>query len=259
MIRSLSRGLDILNFLNRFRSGTPVILARELKVPRATVHGILETLIEKGYVYQHPSDGEFPLTSKVRMLSSGFIDQAVMANLGRHLMEEVTKTLVWPVSFSAISGTDLVIYENTDASSPLAVEKFKIGYRMPILETASGICILAFMTASEREDVLVMLSKTADPQDQVARQAAWLTVSIEEVSRIGYATHRRKRERFDISAIAVPVRAGDKVYGALTLRYHEPAISQDELENVIFPVLNKAAMDFSALLTPHVAHPSFIH
>ena len=259
MIRSLSRGLDIINFLNRFRSSTPVILARELKVPRATVHRILGTLIEKGYIYQHPSDNEFRLTSKVRMLSSGFSDQAVMANLGRHLMEEVTKTLVWPVSFSAISGTDLVIYENTDASSPLAVEKFKIGYRMPILETASGICILAFMTASEREDVLVMLSKTADPQDQVARQAAWLTVSIEEVSRIGYATHRRKRERFDISAIAVPVRAGDKVYGALTLRYHEPAISQDELENVIFPVLNKAAMDFSALLTPHVAHPSFIH
>ena len=258
MIRSLSRGLDILNFLNRFRSATPVILARELKVLRATVHRILETLIQKGYVYQHPTDGEFRLTSKVRMLSSGFSDQAVMANLGRHLMEEVTKSLVWPVSFSAISGTDLVIYENTDASSPLAVEKFKIGYRMSILETASGICILAFMTLSEREDVLDVLSKTTDQHDQVGRQSVGLRVSIAEVSRIGYATHRRKRARFDISAIAVPVRAGDKVYGALTLRYHEPAVSQDELENVIFPALNKAAMNFSALLTSHLEHPSFI-
>ena len=252
MIRSLSRGLDIINFLNRFRSSTPVILARELKVPRATVHRILGTLIEKGYIYQHPSDNEFRLTSKVRMLSSGFSDQAVMANLGRHLMEEVTKNLVWPVSFSAISGTDLVIYENTDASSPLAIEKFKIGYRMPILETASGICILAFMTAREREDVLVMLSKTADHHD---RQSVWLRVSIEKVSRSGYATHSRKRERFDISAIAVPVRTGDKIYGALTLRYHEQAVSQDELQTVIFPILNKAAIDFSALLTPHIEHP----
>ena len=248
MIRSLSRGLDILDFLNRSSGATPVILARELSVPRATVHRILETLIETGYVYQHPSDGIFRLTVKVRTLSSGFTDQAVMANLGRDLMEEVTKALAWPVSFSAISGADVIIHENTDASSPLAVEKFKIGYRMPILESASGICILAFMPDIERENILVMLSKVNCNRDQTARQSAEFRLLIEKASRIGYATRRRKRARFDISAIAVPVRTGDKVYGALTLRYHEPAVSQDELNRVVFPLLNKTAVNFSALL-----------
>ena len=256
MIRSLSRGLDILSFLNRFSSATPVILAKELRVPRATVHRILETLADKGYIYKHPSDGEFRLTPKVRMLSSGYTDQAVIANLGRHLMEEVTEVLSWPVSFAAISGADLIIHENTDASSPLAVEKFKIGYRMPILESASGICILAFMSDGERDAILDMLGTFNYHGDQLMQQLTEVRLSIKNAFKIGYATHSRKRARFDISAIAVPVQMGDKVYGALTLRYHKPAVSEKDIIDIIVPMLSQTAREFSSLLDQHLEKQS---
>ena len=44
MVRSLSRGLDILNLLNIRDSATAAELAQELNIPRATVYRLIKTL-----------------------------------------------------------------------------------------------------------------------------------------------------------------------------------------------------------------------
>lgn len=256
MVRSLSRGLDIIFFLNQHHSATPTELATELKVPRATVHRILKTLKEKGYVYQHGSDRKFRLTYRVLSLSQGFSDEDYMANLGIDIMEEVTRTLIWPVSLATISGVDVIVRNNTDASSKLAVEKYKIGYRMPILKSASGICILAHLTEGERADILAMAEKLGREQDHLEQTPADLKRLFSKVARNGYATFRRKRERFDISAIAVPIFANNEVHGALTLRYTEPALSEEETSTVIVPMLQDAAKTFTIQLQHHIESKS---
>ena len=57
MIRSLSRGLDILTILNK-RDSASASEVSELhwNMPRSTVYRILETLVKKGFIYQHKSD-----------------------------------------------------------------------------------------------------------------------------------------------------------------------------------------------------------
>mgnify|MGYP003325525784 CR=1 FL=1 len=47
-------------------------------------------------------------------------------------LERFTKKHNWPATLATISGLELVVRENTDQLSPFAVEKFTIGYRMPI-------------------------------------------------------------------------------------------------------------------------------
>ena len=256
MVRSLSRGLDIIYFLNQHHSASPTELATELKVPRATVHRILQTLKEKGYVYQHESDRKFRLTYRVLSLSQGFSDEDYMANLGMDVMEEVTRALIWPVSLATISGVDVIVRNNTDASSKLAVEKYKIGYRLPILSSASGVCILAHLTESERENILAMIRKLSRQRDQSERTHTELNRLFKRTVRDGYATFRRKRERFDISAIAVPIFANNEVHGALTLRYTEPALTKEETSTVIVPMLRDAAKTFTSKLQRHIESKS---
>jgi DNA-binding IclR family transcriptional regulator len=78
---------------------------------------------------------------------------------------EVTKKLNWPVALATISGVDVVELENTDQISPLAIENFSSGYRMPILHTASGICILSHMKTARRKIILGTLEEMNRKQD----------------------------------------------------------------------------------------------
>ena len=252
MLRSLSRGLDILTLLNSRDSVTPAELAKELSIPRATVYRILETLVNKGYLYQHESDHRFRMTNKVHTLSDGFTDDHHMANISRGFLNDITQQLVWPVSLATISGIDLIVRENTDKRSPLAVEQFTIGYRMSILNTASGICILAFMHKAEREVLLSMLADVNREQDQLIHSHERLKKILHRVYKQGYAVHHRHRNISDMTAIAVPILADDRVRGTLTIRYARTALPLKQASSKFVPVLIKAAEGLAERLSIHL-------
>ena len=252
MLRSLSRGLDILELLNKRDSVVPAELSQELDIPRATVYRILETLADKGFVYQHESDKRFRMTDKVHSLSDGFTDEDHMANISRDFLKEITEQLVWPVSLATVSGIDLIVLENTDKLSPLAVEQFTIGYRMPILNTASGICILAFMVEGARDVILSMLAQVGRKQDELVHNRSKFDQTFGKVRRQGYAIHHRHRNISDMTAVAVPIHAQERVRGALTIRYARTALPLEEAINTFVPILTKSAAGLSGRLDIHL-------
>ena len=79
-VRGLTRGLMLLNMLNRLDGGASVGLLAELSgLHRTTVRRLLETLQDEGYVRRSLSDDSFRLTIKVRQLSEGFRDEQWIA------------------------------------------------------------------------------------------------------------------------------------------------------------------------------------
>ncbi|MDU4363647.1 MAG: helix-turn-helix domain-containing protein [Klebsiella oxytoca] len=75
-VRGLSRGLLLLNLLNKFDGGATVSTLAEFSgLHRTTVRRLLETLQDEGYVRRSRSDDSFRLTIKVRQLSEGFRDE----------------------------------------------------------------------------------------------------------------------------------------------------------------------------------------
>ena len=253
MIRSLSRGLDILILLNRRDSISASEFASELKIPRATVYRILETLTEKGMVYQHQADQRFRITRKVRTLSDGFTDEDHIAHISRPFMRRVTKKLKWPVALATISGVDLIIRENTDKYSPLAIENFSSGYRMPILHTASGTCILAHISVTRRRVILDTLAKMNRKHDAVVHQRESLERKLKEINRRGFSVHHRHRKHSDLTAISVPILLSeDNARGALTIRYARTAMKLPVAVQQFLPVITEAADGIAQRLKLHL-------
>lgn len=252
MIRSLSRGLDIVMLLNRRDSASAGELAHELDIPRATVYRILETLSERDLVRQHDSDQRYRITPGVRALSAGFTDDDHMAHISRRHLHRVTKKLNWPVALATISGIDVIVRENTDQISPLSLEKFSSGYRMKILHTASGICILANMKRGRREVILDTLQQTQRDPDSVAKERAGLERKMREVRRKGFAVHHRSRLRADLTAMAVPIiPEEDQVRGAVAIRYARSAIKLQSAIDLFLPELTRAAADIGQRVKLH--------
>lgn len=139
-MRGLTRGLMLLNMLNKLDGGASVGLLAELSgLHRTTVRRLLETLQEEGYVRRSPSDDSFRLTIKVRQLSEGFRDEQWISALAAPLLGDLLREVVWPTDVSTLDVDAMVVRETTHRFSRLSFHRAMVGRRLPLLKTASGL------------------------------------------------------------------------------------------------------------------------
>jgi len=223
-IRALIRGLDALTVLNLKNGATVSEVAQEIRLPRTTTYRILETLSHAGYVYRDPIDDRYRLTIMVRGLSDGFDDEAWVTQIARPHINELGKDIIWPVAIASLSGTSMMIRETTDHRSPLAVERFSAGFRVPLLTSASGRVYLAFASAAQREALLDILARSARDSDPLARNRAEVQQILADARSQGYATAVRPRRVTDEITMAVPILLDDRVLAAVSIRFSGTAV-----------------------------------
>ncbi|HEY2144872.1 MAG TPA: helix-turn-helix domain-containing protein [Steroidobacteraceae bacterium] len=136
-VRALNRGLEVLTEVNRLERAAINTLAAAVGLPRTTTYRILETLRLAGYVERDAHDDCYRPTIMVRALSDGFDDEALVAHLAKPLLAILGEQIVWPVAVATPSGSTMMIRETTDASSPLALEQYSAGVRIPMLASAA--------------------------------------------------------------------------------------------------------------------------
>jgi IclR family mhp operon transcriptional activator len=240
-IRALVRGLDALTTLNQRNGATVSEIAQQIRLPRTTTYRILETLTHAGYVYRDPADDRYRLTIMVHRLADGFDDDAWVTQIARPLIDELGKEVMWPVAFASLSGTQMLVRETTDHRSPLAIERFSPGLRLPLLVTAAGRAHLAFCSADERESLLEILRRSTSEVDKLAHNRPELDKILEDVRAKGYASAVHTKRVSDEVSLAVPILLEDKVLAAVVVRFAETAVPFKVAADRFVPKLHEAA------------------
>jgi IclR family mhp operon transcriptional activator len=240
-IRALIRGLDALTVLNLRNGATVSEVAQEIKLPRTTTYRILETLSHAGYVYRDATDDRYRLTIMVRGLSDGFDDEAWVTQIARPYIYELGKDIVWPVAIASLSGTSMMVRESTDHRSPLAVERYSAGFRVPLLTSSSGRVYLAFSPVAQRESLLEILSRSNREEDKLAKNRAEVTKLLNDVRLQGYASAVRPRRVSDEISIAVPIMIDERVLAAVMTRFSGSAVPLKMAVERFLPKLRDAA------------------
>jgi IclR family mhp operon transcriptional activator len=223
-IRALMRGLDTLAVLNLKNGATVTEVAAEIRLPRTTTYRILETLCTAGYVFRDPADDRYRLTILVRGLSDGYDDEAWVTQIAKGYIYELCRDVVWPVAIASLSGTTMMVRETTDHRSPLAVERYSAGFRVPILVSASGRAYLANCPAQQRDTLLEILARSTREEDALARNRNELNRILADARAQGFATAVRPRRVSDEVSLAVPIQVDDRVLACLTIRWSATAV-----------------------------------
>jgi IclR family mhp operon transcriptional activator len=223
-IRALIRGLDALTVLNLRNGATVSEVAQEIRLPRTTTYRILETLSHAGFVYRDANDDRYRLTIMVRGLSDGYDDEAWVTQIARPYIHELGKEIVWPVAIASLSGTTMMVRESTDHRSPLAVERYSAGFRVPLLTSSSGRVYLAFSSPSHRESLIEILARSNREEDALARDRTELMKILNDARMQGYASAVRPRRVSDEISMAVPIMVDDRVLAAVTIRFSGTAV-----------------------------------
>jgi IclR family mhp operon transcriptional activator len=252
-IRALMRGLDALTVLNLRDGATVSEVAHEVRLPRTTVYRILETLCDAGFVFRDAADERYRLTIQVRALSDGFDDEAWVTQIAKPIIRDLCREIVWPICVATLSGTTMLMRECTDHLSPLAIERYSAGFRVPLLTTASGRVHLAYSSATQRDSLIEILARSNKEEDKPARARADLMRSLAEIKALGYATATRTRRLVEEVSLGVPISVDDRVLASLTVRFASSAVPLKTGLERFLPKLRQCAMRIGALFSEQQA------
>lgn len=216
-------------------------LARDVKLPRSTAFRILCTLVEQGYAWRDPITDLYHPTAMVLALSDGFDATAGLVQAAQPHVEALGKKLVWPVMLVTLAGTSVLLRQTTDSSSPLAVVRYAPGLRVPLLDRASGLALLAFAGKHRCQSLLDLLYRDDAAKDQPITRAE-LERRLVEIRALGYACMRGPRHASSRDSLAVPVQAGDDALAVLVVRFARNAVRRQVVMEQFLPALRSTAL-----------------
>lgn len=240
-IRAAARVLDVLVAVNRHEAGTLTELAATTGLSAATTLRLLRTLQANGFIARDQADDRYRPTAKVRQLSSGHNDEAWITDCVRPHLVLLGRKLKWPVSLAIPSGIRMLIRENTDASSPLAIRRYTTGLTLPMLRSASGLAYLASCNPVQRDMLLEILASAEDADDAMVGDPIEIRRMLDEIGQRGYAFHHVPRRVSDLTTLAVPILSVQRMFGCITVRFARSAVGEREATRDFLPALRETA------------------
>jgi IclR family transcriptional regulator, mhp operon transcriptional activator len=258
-IKSLKKALRALTFLNELGDATVTDVARAVGIPRTTAHRVLTTLASEGYVEKQSPSDYYRLTSRVTKLASGFQTEMLLLELAKPLVAEAGKELGWPLAITMPRDGEMFIRLATDHECPRALERFQIGFSVPIVHATAGFCYLAHASADERQAALAAALRAARERH----------MGIENPLEIEYLINRTRKQGFcnlefpqyREGNVAVPLEVGGRVVGGLVMRYIKSTLrNTGQIQSSYVPRLQalarRIAEQHDAWTGPHVMKTS---
>jgi IclR family mhp operon transcriptional activator len=241
-LSSLKRGLTALALLNVRESLTASQLAAELGLARTTARRVLDTLVEEGYV-EKLEDRVYRITPMVNLLSGGFSDESWMTRVAEPILMRKTLELGWPLALATPAGESMMCRVSTDRLTPLAVDHFSVGFKVPILHGTSGHVMLAYMAPRHRAELLRALQNSTDQRQALARDEARLRATLDQIRAQGYSNivYREYPE----ASVGVPVFIEGKVHAVLLLTYAKTALRPAQIRTEYVPMLQALSREIT--------------
>lgn len=125
-------------------------LARELALPRSTVHGLLRTMADLR-VLMRVNETDFVVGPHVLAWASAFSSQSSLTKAFTELADRAG--LPETINLSILVGSDVMYIACRQGSDPLGV-RFREGMRFPAAFTATGKAILSTLTDEEVVEIV---------------------------------------------------------------------------------------------------------
>lgn len=202
-VKSVVRAISLLEFLASNHAGRPLRdLARAVKLPPSTVHRLLHTLRQMGYVAQNPITAEYSLGENLILLGRKAEQQRDVRTIARPWLEKLAEATRETVNLTTVVDNSVVQLDHVDSPNMLKVI-WDSGQRFPIHASASGKVFLAFLPEPEREQILKTIDRKAFTKrtivDPVRSRA-----ELRAIRERGFAFDDAEREE-GVRCVAAPV------------------------------------------------------
>ena len=247
VVPGLVRGLNILRLFKRTRPTiAPPEIARELGIPRSTVHRLVQTLEEMGYLRRTERGGGYALGPAVLTIGFEYLGSLDIVQLSHPVLERLRNETNCSTHLAIRNGTD-VVYLSRHATRAMLTSNVSVGTALPAHATVIGRMALADLTPAELR-ALYGDGPLAEYSEQTPRTLAALEAMLVEDRRRGYAISTSYYER-GVTSVAAPVRdRGGRVVAAINATAVDPALDQRFIQGELKDAVCAASAEISAML-----------
>lgn len=251
-VTALARGLQVLEAFGRRGFCLSLAdLAAELGLPKPTLHRLLGTLMQRGYVLQPLRGGPYCLGPAVLGLGFAMLDGLEVRQAAQLFLEALFQEVEANVNLCVLEPGGLaVMYVARYRRQEVLSLNLQVGSRLPVYSTSPGQVLLANLPAAERKPLMARLA--ADPQ-----AASWLRqrryelpALLDEVRAQGYAVNDGQYLP-ELFAMAAPVWGrGRRVVAAVSVALLKRQQDGARLSMRLRGPLLACSQGISGLLTP---------
>ena len=232
-VNLVKRTLSVLASINRLKLITVSAISNDCKIPSSSVIRILETLCNEGYLIKISRRGGYAVTSKVKLLSSGFNINSIVFEIVQPILDRLTKEYLWPFAVATLETNNMVIQYSSIPSSPLAHVKSTLNKRLSLLSRAHGLAYIAFCNKNERKLLMKLALELNNLEDRVISSNYQWRRLIRQTRKLGYATRISKIDE-TTNTIAIPIYLQEGyVIATIGVTYFKKAVKNDTINRMI--------------------------
>ncbi|WP_304508020.1 IclR family transcriptional regulator [Anaerotignum sp.] len=184
-VKSILKAFQIIEAIDRFGELSIGQLSQTLSMDKATVHRLINTIKEAGYIVQNPYTRKYSNSVKLFTIGNHIIERTGVKEIARPYIEAVAKETKETINLSMHSGNDIVYVDKIESDSPIKVG-IKVGTALPMYCTGMGKAILAFLP----EDTLNEIIKHTNFKKRTAKTVAGKEALLDQLKLVrknGYA------------------------------------------------------------------------
>ncbi|GLY06577.1 MULTISPECIES: IclR family transcriptional regulator [Actinoplanes] len=226
-------------------------IARLLGMPKAVVHRILTTLVDRRLLETDPGVRGYRLGPGAAALGARALRESRLREAAMPVLRELSLQTGETATVSARVAGGRVYLDQVQSPQEIKMT-VEIGRRYPLHAGSSSNCILAFLPAAEREAVLA--AEITAVTEHTLVDPALLQDRLDTIQHQGYATSAGERQ-LGAGAIAAPVFGLDgEVTGSISVCGPATRLDEDTRDKVV-PLVRAAADTISRKLGWHGGLP----
>lgn len=188
-VKSAARALDLLDEIAANGPGTQLQLSTRLGIPKSSLHALLRTMTERGWLQTDQTGSVYQLGIHSLTVSSAYLNGDPVLSRAAAVMDEVSAATGETVNLGRLDGAYVVYTAKRESVHPLRMHS-PVGRRLPAYSTALGRAIMADHSSAVRED-LVPDAITPMTEHTVTSRDAVLSI-IDTAAREGYAVENQE-------------------------------------------------------------------
>lgn len=203
-VQSVERTLDILEALVELGSEVGLVeISQAVSLPLATVHRLLGTLIQRGYVKQNRQNRKYALGFRALQMGSDMRQRFSLRLEARPFLQRLMQRSGESANLAVLDDGEIVYIDQAQSSRILRMFT-QIGNRLPAHSTGSGKVMLAFSPSEIVDGIVRRSGLTARTPHTIVDMEAFRT-ELERIHKQGYGIDDEEQEE-GVRCIAAPVR-----------------------------------------------------